>query len=305
MRYVQLRAFYSVARLGGFSRAAEAIGLTQPALSDQVRNLEQQYDLLLFNRRRKQVTLTDAGQRLFDILVPMFEQESRAREFLTESRALTEGAIRIIADSTCHVTDTIRRFQARYPAVRLTLTSGNSQDVLDALAAYRADIGVLGNHVPNGDMTALSLGTSPIIAFARKDFPGLSGPPPDLAQLAKFPLILREKGSKTRQKLEEAALGQHTPLVPAIEAEGREAVRDLVATGIGIGFVSEAEYGHDARLRKIPLSGPAILMEETVVCLKRRADVRVIRAFIGLVRATKASIAPDLPFSDFPLEMDP
>lgn len=67
MRYVQLRAFHQVAISGGFSRAAEALFLTQPAISDQVRKLEEEYDVLLFNRNKKQVTLTHSGQKLLEI----------------------------------------------------------------------------------------------------------------------------------------------------------------------------------------------------------------------------------------------
>ncbi len=282
MRYSQLRAFHAVARLGGFSRAAAAVGLTQPALSDQVRKLEQQYDVLLFDRKRKQIRLTPTGQRLYDILVPMFEQEARAHEFLSESRVLIEGKLRIIADSAYHVTEVIRRFHSRYRAVEITLTSGNSQDVIAALGAYRADIGVLGNHTPHSDLEAVSLGKSRIIAFAHKR---LKEAPPGsaaLADLIGLPLILREPGSKTRQKLEEAAAAANLVLKPTIEAEGREAVRELVAARAGIGFVSEAEYGHDTRLRRIPLSGTALFMDETVVCIRRRRDLRAIRAFMDI-----------------------
>ena len=66
MRYVQLRAFHNVAIHGGFSRAAEALFLTQPAISDQIRKLEEQYDVLLFNRHKKQVKLTTAGEALLE-----------------------------------------------------------------------------------------------------------------------------------------------------------------------------------------------------------------------------------------------
>ena len=83
MRYVQLRAFHYVAISGGFSRAAEELLLTQPAISDQVRKLEEEYDILLFNRQRKQVTLTPAGEKLLTITRRMFDTESQALELLS------------------------------------------------------------------------------------------------------------------------------------------------------------------------------------------------------------------------------
>ena len=78
MRYVQIRAFHFVATCGGFSRAAQALYLTQPAVSDQVRKLEEAYDLLLFNRQKKQVSLTPQGEKLFEITKRLFEVENQA-----------------------------------------------------------------------------------------------------------------------------------------------------------------------------------------------------------------------------------
>jgi len=284
MKYVQLRAFHHVALAKGFSRAAEALGLTQPAVSDQVLRLEQDYDILLFNRQKKQISLTNAGERLLEITRPMFEVEARALEFLTESRARATGHLRVIADSAYHVTEILSRFRAQYPGVRVTLSGGNTDDVVSALETYNADIGVLGSGTTTPGIDSVSLGVTPIIAFCAVGQFGLSGAPKSLADLAVYPLVLREQGSKTRQKLHEAAMAQKIDLKPAIEAEGREAVREIVAAGGGIGFVSDAEYGHDARLQKIPLAGPTLLMEEAVVALKQRRDVRVIRAFMALAR---------------------
>lgn len=288
MRHVQIRAFHNVAIHGGFSRAAEAMGLTQPALSDQVRKLEQDYDVLLFTRDKKRVSLTTQGQGLLKITLPLFEAESRAHEFLSERRALTTGALRIIADSACHVTGILSRFRAIHPGVRITMRAGNSADVMAQLSAYKADIGVLGSLVQTAGLDHVPLGSSPVIAFCRRDFPGLPEGAASLEGLLKLPLVLREKGSKTRQKLEDAARLAGLTLTPAIEAEGREAVHEIVASGAGVGFVSIAEYGHDARLVKIPIKGAPIPMEETVICLSHRRDVRLIRAFMGLARQQTA-----------------
>jgi len=282
MRHVQLRAFHNVALHGGFSRAAQAMGLSQPALSDQVRKLELEYDLMLFDRSHKQVVLTDKGRKLFAITMRLFEAELQAREFLSESRALTAGRLRIIADSAYHLTEVLHRFRAQHPKVQILMRSGNSQDVIDALAAYQADIGVLGNMEADANFSAVKLGATPIIAFARRGFARLPRPPAPLAQLAALPLVLREKGSKTRKKLEDAAQARGISLRPAIEAEGREAVREIVASGAGVGFVSEAEFGHDDRLVRIPIAGPVIPMEETVICLASRSEVRMIRIFMGM-----------------------
>lgn len=92
-------------------------------------------------------------------------------------------------------------------------------------------------------------------------------------------MIFREQGSRTRASLEAEARRHNVPLAPAIEVEGREAMREIVASGEGIGFLSEAEFGHDRRLMRLPIRGMGLAMSEAVVTLKARRDVPIIRAF--------------------------
>lgn len=285
MRHSQLKAFHDVALHGGFSRAAHAVNQAQPALSEHVRRLEQEYDVLLFHRDRKQVRLTETGTRLFVLTRQLFETEARIGDFLSESRAALEGTLRLIVDSAHHVTDILQRFRARHPGVYVSMRTGNTEDILDALRTYEAEIGIIGAVDPGREFETRDLGTARIIAIAAKGF--LRDPPGQmtLTELCHLPLVFREPGSKTRQKLEEEAARQGLVLRPAIEVEGREAMREVVASGTGIGFLSEAEFGTDARLVKLPIAGAEMTMSETLLCLSQRRDLRPIRAFMDLARA--------------------
>ncbi|MET2828149.1 LysR substrate-binding domain-containing protein [Mesorhizobium shangrilense] len=288
MRYVQLRAFHQVAISGGFSRAAEALFLTQPAISDQVRKLEEEYDVLLFNRNKKQVTLTHSGQKLLEITHRMFDTEQQALELLTESRALRSGTLRIVADAAHHLLHILGGFRARYPGVQVSVRSGNTETVISSLYSYDADIGVLGEVPAGRDFEVLKLNSTPIIAFTSVDHP-LSGTKSlTLKQLAQESLVMRERGSKTRQKLEDLAAGSKVELRPSIEAEGREAVREIVASGAGIGFVSAAEFGQDSRLVPITIDAPETLMDEALICLRERSGGKLVRAFLDMARSMSA-----------------
>lgn len=282
MRYVQLRAFHYVAIHGGFSRAAEALHLTQPAISDQVRKLEQEYDILLFDRRKKQVIVTEAGQRLLEITHRLFEVENQALELLSESRALSSGTLRIMADSALHLLHILRPFREKYPGVQVSVRTGNSEEVVAALISYEADIGVLGEAPVRRDFKQLQLSSTPLVAFASAGGEFSKMPSISLRQLAKVPLVLRERGSMTRQKLEDAALRSGIRLEAAVEAEGREAIREIVASGAGVGIVSEAEFGHDPRLIRIPITGEPIYMDEALICLEERMNGKLIRAFMAM-----------------------
>ena len=285
MRHSQLKAFHHVALLGGFSRAAEALFLTQPAISEQVRKLEQEHDVLLFHRERKRVRLTGAGEQLFRLTRQYFEVEQQIGELMSESGTAPDGELRIVADSAHHVTAILGRFRSRYPNVMVSLSGGNTGDILDDLRAYSAEIGVVGDVSPGKEMDSLGLGGSDIVAFAAHGVLRSPTTPLAMQDLTKLPLIFRETRSKTRQKLEDAAAAQGITLKPAIVAEGREAVREIVASGGGIGFVSRAEFGHDDRLVQIDLIGEGLHMQETIVHLAQRRDVKVIRAFMEVARA--------------------
>lgn len=288
MRHSQLKAFHWVALHNGFSRAAEALYLTQPAISEQVRKLEQEHDVLLFHRERKRVYLTEAGEQLFRFTKQYFEIESQIEDFMSETSAAVDGELRIIADSAHHVTNFLGRFCKKYPQVTVTLRVGNTEDILEELRAYNAEIGIAGNFVASKDMVSVDLGSTEIVAFSSRDIVPSTQTSLTVRDLAKLPLIFRETGSKTRSKLEEEAKKQGVVLTPAIVAQGREAVRELVASGAGIGFVSQAEYGHDDRVSQIPLQDVNISMSESMVHLAQRSDVKVIRAFMEFVRSVQA-----------------
>lgn len=280
MRYNQIRAFHQVASHGGFSRAAEHTGQSQPALSDQVRRLEQDYDVLLFHRDGRRIRITEAGEALFRITKRYFGIEQEIEEHLNHSRGAIQGHLRIMADSAIHVLPILGAFRRRHPKVIVQIQAGNSAQVLEALRTYDVEIGVLGSFDPVPDMDIINLGAAPVVAISGEG-PWREVPDRlDFKTLARYPLVFREKGSKTRQCIEAEAYRQRVVLAPVLEVAGREAMREVVASGLGIGFISEAEIGHDPRIRVHRLEGPGLEMTESLINLSARRDLPLIRAFV-------------------------
>lgn len=285
MRYVQLRAFHNVALHGGFSRAAEALSLTQPAISDQVRKLEEEYGIILFNRHRKRIEVTAAGRQLLEITHRLFENEAQALDLLTESSALRSGTLRIVADSAHHVLRILARFREAHPGVRVTIGVGNSAEVIAKLHAYEADVGVLGEVTEHRDFDSLKLSSTPLIAFVADTHRLAKRRSISLATLAEQALAVREPGSKTREKFETALAEQGLPFDPAIEVEGREAVRDIVASGTVVGIVSAAEFNAQAGLVPLAISDAEILMDEALICLRDRSGGKLVKALFEIALA--------------------
>jgi aminoethylphosphonate catabolism LysR family transcriptional regulator len=284
MRYVQLRAFHQVAISGGFSRAASELNLTQPAISDQVRKLEEDYDVLLFRRQNRQVTLTAMGEKLLAVTHRLFDAEHEARELLSESRAQRQGSLRLAVDSMSHVLPVLTAFRTAQPSVQMTVAGGNTETIVARLQSYEADIGVLGDMAPHRDFEFIALNTTPIVAVVAPGHALASRAEVSLKELAALPLVMRESGSRTRRLLERRAAGDGIALSYAIEVEGREAVLDIVAAGGGVGFVSAAELGQTRRLVSLKLAGRPILMEEALICLSERRENKAIKAFLDTAR---------------------
>jgi aminoethylphosphonate catabolism LysR family transcriptional regulator len=288
VRYSQIRAFHQVALHGGFSRAAEMLNQTQPALSDQVRRLEEEHDVLLFHREGRRIRLTEAGEALLLLTRRFFEAEDAIASHLEHSRAALAGKLRIMADSALHITGALGRFRARHPEVFVEISTGNSEQVLAALRAYEVEIGIVGSVSPAPDLEMLDLGETPIVAIAARGLLPAGTVSLSLEDLRRHPLVFREKGSRTRQGLEQEARRRGVRLAPAIEVEGREAMREVVASGAGIGFVSEAEQGFDPRIERVLLSGVSLSMRETAVHLTMRRTLPAIRALMAEIAARPA-----------------
>ena len=284
MRYSQLKAFHYVAAEGGFSRAARVLNQSQPSLSDQVRQLERLHDTLLFYREKRQIRLTDAGKDLFLLTRKFFDVEEQIGDCLSQYRKQLEGTLRVVADAALHVTTPLAAFRTANPKVFVSISTGNSEDVLRRLRNYDAEIGVVGNISSTQDLDEIPLGQAPVVAIVAPGFLPNDVQALDLETLSHSPLIFRETGSSTQRCLEASAKKHAIKLRPVITVEGRQALCEVVASGAGIGFVSLAELGNLSDICAVPIEGVALEMKEKVVFLSTRRDLPMIRAFVRGLR---------------------
>lgn len=279
----QLKAFHAVAVHGNFTRAAEQLCLSQPAVSDQVRKLEERFGVLLFNRNKRSVQLTELGERLLAITQRLFAAEREAEELLTRSRALQSGSLTLAVDAPMHLLPYIARFCERYPGIRVSLVTGNTDESLRRLFDYQADFAVLGRPVDDDRLIAHVLSSGPLVAFVADAHPWAGRDSIHLADLHQTPLVLREQGSMTRQMLEDEMHRLHLETRTAIEVEGREAVFEMVVAGLGVGIVSAAELGSSRGVHVLPILDFEPRMTETLVCLREQGARRVMGAFLEVV----------------------
>ena len=284
MNHAQLRAFHQVATEGSFTKAAAALRVTQPTISHQVKGLEDSYGIRLFDRRGRGIELTDLGETLLQITRRLFDLEEQAAELLTANRALEGGHLKIGIDSPMHVTPILTEFVKRFPGITIGLSTGNSDKVLHDLLDYRTDIAVVARLQVDDRLVSIVLREDHLVVFMRSDHPLAGRKGINLTEIAQERLILRESGSVTRQIFEEAL--DRAEIVPhtIMEMDSREAVREAVSAGLGIGIVSNAEIGEAAGLAILDIQNADVGMTEYLVCLRERRRLRIVRAFMDLSR---------------------
>lgn len=290
--HAQLKAFHAVAQHGSFTVAAQRLFLTQPAISDQVRKLEERYGVMLFHRNKRSVKLTDLGERLLGITQRLFAVEMEAEELLQDSQSLQTGKLTLAVDAPVHVLPQIARFCERYPGISVRIETGNTDESLHRLFNYQADLALLGRDVSDERLLSIPLRSDPFVAFVALSHPWATRTSITLSDLHDTPLVLREPGSVTRQIVEEEMNRLGLNIRSAIQVEGREAAREAVVVGIGVGVVSAAEFGSDSRVVALPILDCARRMTETLVCLPEQSSRRVVATFLEMVKEALIASPP-------------
>jgi aminoethylphosphonate catabolism LysR family transcriptional regulator len=280
----QLRAFHLVAEAGSFSLAARTAGVSQPTLSAQVRELEANYAVDLFDRRGRGVRMTPTGQSLFALTTRLAAAEEEARALLTGGRALTRGNLRISADSAYHVMPILAELKQLHPGLTFTLKIDNSAVVLDQLNEHAADVAVMAKLTSDPRIYAMKLREDHLILFVPQGHAWARRRRIRLSEVSGRDIVVRERGSITREVFEERLAQAGVAAASLIEVQTREAVREAVAAGFGVGVVFDSEFGTDARFHRIEVSDTDLSVGEYVACLEERRRLPVVRAFLNVAR---------------------
>ncbi len=291
MNIAQLRAFHRVAREGGFSAAARAAGLSQPTLSGQVKALEDSYSTRLFERRGRGARLTEMGQNLFAVSTRLFALEDEAQTLLSGSKSLARGHLRVSADSAYHVIPILAALKERHAGLTFSLTIGNSAAVLQQVFDSAADVAVMAKLTSDPRLHSLPFRRDRLVLFVPRAHPWARGRRKiALGALAGREMVLRERGSITREVFEQTLAAAGITPGALFEVQTREGVREAVAAGFGVGVVFESEFGADDRFRPIRVADADLAVGEYAVCLQQRRGLALVRAFLDI--AAKLAAAP-------------
>lgn len=289
----RLQVFHTVARLLSFTKAAETLHMTQPAVTFQVRQLEEYFNTRLFDRTHNRISLTDAGARVYEYSDKIFElyseMENAVREMTGEiSGSLTIGASTTIAEYMLPAL--LGDFRAKYPDVSVHLKVSNTDGIVSMVENNTIDLGVVEAPVSNKNLVVDECRRDKLVAIVPPGHPKAELKKITLEELLEFPFICREEGSGTREVISEymnSLSNCQACMDVAMELGSPEAVKGAVEAGMGISVVSNATIQKELRLGtlvSIELD-PVLERPFSFVHQKQKFRVRVMEELLEFARA--------------------
>ena len=279
-----LRTFVAIVDAGSFSKAAAALGVSQPSVSIQLNSLERACRVLLLHRRPR-LELTDAGRDLF---VRARLIISRLEEFegsVNELRELRRGHLSVGLSGPHVAMPLIGSFVEQNPALTLSTRIGNTSALLADVAQCRIDVGIVAMMDTVPALSCTKVVELQLVVCVRSGDPLAKRRTTRPREIASRRLIMREEGSFTRQITERAFHAAGVEPMVRMEVVGREAMKEAIVAGLGIGVLFAQETAGDSRLGSVELAGAPRSAAIYAVTLAESLEIPVVRAFIEHVKA--------------------
>ena len=265
-----LSLFEAVATSGSISRAAAEMHLTQPAVSMQMKQLEDQVGLPLLEQIGKRMFLTEAGQELRGHARQIAERMIELNAAMDQFRGLERGLLRLAVVSTANyfLPNLIAQFSARHPGVRVSLQVANREFVLSALADNSTDLAIIGRPPEGSHVVAQPFMHNPLVVIAAPSHPLANGSDIPLQRLENETLVVREAGSGTRAAMERYFAEHGVGFRPGCEVGTNEAIKQAVRAGLGLGVVPAQTIELELQTRclvVLPVAGFPIVRQWYVV----------------------------------------
>lgn len=280
MNLTHILAFHKVASAGSFTAAARLSGVSQPTLSAQIRALEHSTGAPLFERTGRRVRLTHLGEQLLAETTRLDAVLGQVERVISGARSTQRGSLRVSADSAVHVLPVLAELKRSSSAFSFSLRIDNSEQVLEQIRAGEADVGVMARATSDARLHRIKLRQDRLVLLLSTADPLARRKRVALAELKGRDLVVRERGSITREVTEKQLEAAGIATGQVFDVATREAVRETVAAGFGVGVIFQSEASADPRLRTVALTGADVSVAEYAICRAERRNVGLIGRFL-------------------------
>ncbi len=287
MDFDQLETFLEVARLSSFSRAAERRFRTQPAISAQIRALEEEVGARLLDRSGGKVAITAAGKVFQKYAEDTLEQRRIVLTALAEMERVPRGEIVVAAnEGTClHILpEVFAEFKRQYPNVAVAVKRLEHNKILEAIIDNSCDFGVVSMPVNDKRLTVVPIHRDELIVITPAKHPLAARGKAAVAEILEYPLLLPKVG-RTRDMLEELFHERRLKPIVSMEMDSSELLKRFVAVGVGVGFIARSNVLEDLQakvLAAVKLADTSIQRDLALVFRKDKALSRAALAFIDI-----------------------
>ena len=293
INFHRLFIFHTVARLGSFTRAASELGISQPAVSIQVKELERSLDTTLLIRMRSGVSLTDTGETVYDYTRRIFTLADEMTNAIQDLTGLESGRLTIGSSTTPGeyiLPFAIGKFRERYPKVEVSLAISNTRNVIDQIISRELDLGMAGAPVDIRGLASFLYGNDEVVLVTAPTHPLARRRSLKVQDVVDEAFLMRETGSATRRAAEEhfSSMGARVRVV--MELGSNEAVKRAASAELGVGVVSKFSVGPDVAagyLKVLSVQGWRCERPLTVFYRDDTHISAVQRAFLSVLRVDK------------------
>jgi DNA-binding transcriptional LysR family regulator len=284
----RLQVFHTVARLLSFTKAAEFLHMTQPAVTFQIRQLEEHFNTRLFDRTHNRISLTEAGDAVYEyaerILGLYGEMDNKVRSLTGEViGVLMLGASTTVAEY--HLPALLGEFQAKFKDVKMRLRMSNTLGVVHMVEANEVDVGIVEGPVSNKNLVTRVCWQDRLMLVCPPGHPLAERNSVTVEDILPFPFICREEGSGTREVISDyLALQKHTlpDLHPVMELGSPESVKSAVIAGLGVSILSESTIRNELKLGMLVAVNlePALTRPFSIVHQRQKFRLRAMEEFL-------------------------
>ena len=236
----QLQIFEAIAQHGSFTRAAEELFLTQPTVSQQLKQLTKAIGVPLYEQIGKRIYLTDAGKAVLEVGRDISQRFNDLEMTLADIKGLKQGNLKLAAITTAKyfVPRILGTFRQRYPGINISLQIANRQQILDRLADNLDDLYFIGQPPEDLEINLRHFLDNPLVVIAPRNHPLAQEKLISLERLIEEPLIMRESGSGTRMAVEGFFAENRLKMKVEMEIGSNEAIKQAIVGGLGLSVLS-------------------------------------------------------------------
>ena len=288
MNLHQLRVFCEVAEASNFSTAAGKLHLTQPAVTLQIKNLEDFYEMKFFERIGKKVLLTDEGKVLFDLATQILTLSRQAEEALADLKGLSRGAIRIATSysfADYYLPSLLKTFHENYPKISIKVSAGNTSEIIEDTLHFKNDVAFVAYHAGNTKLVVREFVNDILLAIVPKQHKLAGRESITLNELNGEPLILREPGSSERRKVDETFRKRRISPLIILESASTSTIKKMVESGAGIAILSSQVVKKDVKanaFQALPFTEVEMTHKFYLIYHKEKYLSRALKAFVDV-----------------------